>query len=67
MERGRGGEEDCLGDWQQQGIHCGKRTMTCFFLLLLSLDLKHANYSFTPLHLSGEDEQKARDFFVCHG
>lgn len=41
--------------------------MMCFFATsLLSLDLKHANYSFTLLKLSGEDEQKARDL-VCHG
>lgn len=48
-------------------VYCVKMTMMCFFLLLLSLDLKHANSSFTLLKLSGEDEQKARDFFVCHG
>lgn len=67
-ERGERGEgvEDCFSDWQQQGIR-GKMTMTCVFLLLLSLDLKHANSSFTLLKLSGGDEQKARDFFVCHG
>lgn len=64
--------ENSLGDCQQQGI-LGKMTMMCslfcflfFSFSRLSLDLKDANYSFRPLKLSGEDEQKARDL-VCHG
>lgn len=45
-----------------------KMTMMWVFFAIspVSLDLKHANYSFTLLKLSGEDEQKARDL-VCHG
>jgi len=52
----RVGKEGCLGDWQQWRILESSDVFSANSVL--SLHLRHANYSSTLWKLSGEDEQK---------